>query len=163
MNGLSQISGAVIAALQGAGLTAAPAYAGAAREIAGPAAAVDVADAGSRPVGFGDYLGQSWDESTGAVRELYGRQMDVCIRVDVRCESAAGCETAMETAAQALLTALPAGIRPGELAWEAVAWEKSTQRFLRRGRLKCRAAFIAETDAESGALLDFTLKGVVTH
>lgn len=163
MNGLNQIRAAVLTALQSAGLTAVPAFDGTAHRYAAPVTAVDVADAGSRPVGFGDYLGESYDETEGTVRELYGRQLDVTVSLEVRAPAAAECETAMETAAQTLLCALPSGIRPGELSWEAVSWDRHNQLFLRRGRLRCRAAFTAETDPESGTLLDFTLKGVVSN
>ena len=67
-----------------------------------------------------------------------------------------------ETAAEILLGGLPAGIHPGELTWEALAWERETEQFLRRGRLQCRAYFLAQTEDEETMFLDFRLKGAVT-
>ena len=66
-------------------------------------------------------------------------------------------------AAAVLLGKLPEGIRPGELCWEALAWERETGMFLRRGRLRCRALFTAESREDGGEFLDFILKGVVRN
>ena len=67
-----------------------------------------------------------------------------------------------ETAAEVLLGRLPAGIRPGELNWEALTWERETGLFLRRGRLRCRAYFLARAEEGDTVFLDFRLKGAVT-
>lgn len=162
MNGLNQVRDAVLAVLTGAKLTAVASYAGPAKRYAGPVVTVDVAETMGRTAGLCSYLGQSWDEDSGTVRELYGRQLEVGLSLEVRAPAAADCETAMETAAEALLCTLPSGLRPGEQSWEAVCWEKETQMFLRRGRLACRAFFLAQTDQEGETLLDFILKGVMT-
>lgn len=65
-------------------------------------------------------------------------------------------------AAEVLLERLPAGIRPGELNWEALTWERETGLFLRRGRLRCRAYFLARAEEGDTVFLDFRLKGAVT-
>ena len=62
-----------------------------------------------------------------------------------------------------LLAGLPAGIRPGELRWEALCWERETGMFLRRGTLQCRAVFVAETGEDGTVFRDFILKGVMTN
>ena len=54
------------------------------------------------------------------------------------------------------------GIRPGELNWEALTWERETGLFLRRGRLRCRAYFLARAEEGDTVFLDFRLKGAVT-
>lgn len=61
-----------------------------------------------------------------------------------------------------LLGGLPAGVRPEELSWEALQWERETELFLRRGRLRCRALFTARAEEEGQTFLDFVLKGVLT-
>ena len=163
MRELNQIREAVVSALQAAGLCALASYPDQrARRYAGPVAAVAVETAESRTVGFCNYLGEVSDPKTGQVRELYGKQLDAVISVEIRGERAADCEAGCETAAEVLLGGLPSGIRPGELSWEALAWERETESFLRRGRLQCRACFLARA-ADGGALfLDFILKGAVT-
>ena len=67
-----------------------------------------------------------------------------------------------DPAAEVLLGRLPAGIRPGELNWEALTWERETGLFLRRGRLRCRAYFLARAEEGDTVFLDFRLKGAVT-
>ena len=163
MRELNQIRDAVAAALQAAGLCALASYPDQrAKRYAGPVAAVSVDTAESRTVGFCNYLGEVSDPKTGQVRELYGKQLDAVISVEVRGERAADCETGCETAAEVLLGGLPSGIRPGELSWEGLSWERGTESFLRRGRLQCRACFQAQTADESAVFLDFILKGAVT-
>ena len=95
------------------------------------------------------------------LRELYGKQLEGEITVEIRAERAAACESAGETAAETLLSGLPVGIRPGELRWEALTWEKTTGMFLRRGRLRCQALFLAESREDGEVFLDFILKGVM--
>ena len=98
----------------------------------------------------------------GTVREFYGKQLAAEILVDIRAERAADCESACGRAADVLLGGLPAGIRCGELSWEGIQWEKDTGMFRRRGRLRCRVVFVAESGGDDEAFLDFRLKGVLT-
>lgn len=161
MNGLNQIRTAVIGTLTAAGVPAAEAYPVAAKKHTGPVVTVDVAEAEGKALGLGNYLGEYYDEAAGTVRELYGRQMDVAISLEVRASRAEDCEMTMEAAADALMGTLPSGLKPGELAWGVASWDGNSGLFLRGGSLRCRAIFTAEADEESGTLLDFTLKGVI--
>ena len=97
------------------------------------------------------------------MREVYGKQLEGVVTVDIRGRRAAECEAGAEIAAEVLLGELPAGIRPGELRWEALIWERETGMFLRRGRLQCRAFFTAESREDGEAFLDFILKGVMSN
>ena len=156
MRELNQIRDAVLSALRAEALTALEAYPDQwAKRYDCPVAAVAVETAESRTVGFCNYLGEVSDPETGQVRELYGKQLDAVIAVDIRGPRAADCERGCETAAEILLGGLPAGIHPGELTWEALAWERETEQFLRRGRLQCRAYFLAQTEDEETMFLDF--------
>ena len=162
MRELNQIRDAVIAALQAEKLTALAAYPDQmAGRCDGPVAAVAVDTAESRTVRFCNYLGKQYNPETGAVREIYGKELEAVIAVDIRGERAVDCEQGCETAAEVLLGGLPAGIHPGELRWEALAWERETECFLRRGRLQCRASFQAQAEDDGTMFLDFQLKGAV--
>ena len=164
MKELRQARDAVIGALNQAGLTALAAFPpGGVREYRGPVAAVAVETAQGTALGFCGYLGRRVDQETGESVEVYGKRLDGVVTVDVRGTRAADCEAGCETAAEALLGRLPDGIRPGELSWEGMRWEKETGMFLRRGRLQCQAVFVAETAEDGGEFLDFMLKGVVRH
>lgn len=161
MKELRQIRDAVTAALRDAGLAAEAAFpAKWAAERKTPLATVAVGAAEGKALGFCGYLGEARDES-GAAREVYGKRLEGTVTVDLRAERAADCEGGVELAAAVLLGGLPEGIRPGELSWEALAWEKETGLFLRRGSLRCEALFLAESGEDGGVFLDFQLKGVL--
>ena len=161
MKELRQVRDAVIHALRDGGLAAEAAFPEkwAAAQTA-PLATVAVGTAEGRALGFCGYLGQTRGED-GESREVYGKRLAGVIAVDIRAERAADCEEGTQTAAGVLLGMLPEGIRPGELSWEALAWERQTGLFLRRGRLQCEALFLAESGDEEPEFLDFVLKGVL--
>ena len=164
MKELTQVRDAVVSALQKGGVTALPAFpAGRAKQYSGPVATAGVGAAEGKTLGFCNYLGQRYDEEAGTEVELYGKQLDAVISVDLRAQSAAACEQGCETTAEVLLGSLPEGIRPGELEWEALCWEKETGMFLRRGRLRCQAVFLAQAKEDGTAFLDFLLKGVMKN
>ncbi len=161
MRELRQIRDAVISALRTEGLAAEAAFPEKwAAERKTPLATVAVGTAEGRALGFDGYLGEIRGED-GQVREVYGKRLEGVITIDLRAERAADCEEGGETAA-ALLGKLPEGIRPGELSWEALSWEKQTGLFLRRGTLRCEALFLAETSG-GPEFLDFILKGVLRN
>lgn len=163
MKELTAIRDAVLAALQEAGITALAAFpAERARSYSHAVAAVAVDTAQSKTVGFCNYLGEAWDEEAGTVREFYGKRLDAVIAVEIRGAQAEICQQGAEAAAEVLLGGLPAGIRPGELSWEGICWEKETGMFLRRGQLQCEAVFVAKSSGEDPMFLDFILKGVLS-
>ena len=161
MKELRQVRDTVIRALRAGGLAAEAAFPEkwAAAQTA-PLATVAVGTAEGRALGFCGYLGQTRGED-GESREVYGKRLAGVIAVDIRAERAADCEEGTQTAAAVLLGMLPEGIRPGELSWEALAWERQTGLFLRRGRLQCEALFLAESGDEEPEFLNFVLKGVL--
>ena len=162
MKELTQIRDAVVKALQEAGMTALAAFPeGKAKQYHGAVAAVAVGAAEGKPMALNNYLGEVYDEKTGTVQELYGRQLEGDITVSVRAERAADCEAGCETAAEVLLGHLPAGIRPQQLGWEALTWEKGTAMFLRKGTLRCQAVFTARGQEDGEVFDDFILKGVL--
>lgn len=161
MKELRQVRDAVIHALRDGGLAAEAAFPSkwaAGRNTA--LASVCVGTAEDRALGFCGYLGETQGRD-GQVREVYGKRLEGIVNLDIRAEGAAACEAGAETAAAVLLEKLPEGIRPGELRWEALAWEKQTGLFLRRGTLQCQALFLAERGEEETEFLDFKLKGVL--
>lgn len=121
---------------------------------------VDVGQAEGKPLALGSYLGSR--EEKGEPRELYGCRMDFALSLEVRGEKAGDCEAGWEAITDILGNgALPSGIRLLRQSWEGLAWDAGTGRFSRRGSLGGSAYFIAERDAETAALLDLDLKGVV--
>lgn len=163
MRELAQVRDAVTSALNDAGLRALTAFpAEGVKRYGGAVAEVSIGAAEGRVMGFCNYLGEAYDKAAGAWRELYGKQLEGDIAVAVRAERAADCESGCETASGVLLSGLPDGIRPGELRWEGLTWEKATGMFLRRGVLRCRAVFVAQAQEDGETFLDFILKGAMT-
>ena len=163
MREMTQIRDAVIGSLQKAGLPAMAAFpAERMKDYDKAVATVAVGAVEGGALGFCNDLGESYDPEKGTVQEIYGKVLDAEILVDVRGRHAALCQSGCETAADVLLGGLPAGIRCGELAWEGLQWEKETELFLRRGKLTCRAVFVAKSGEGGGTFLDFELKGVMT-
>lgn len=100
MRELSQIRDAVVSALAAEGMAALDAYPDQrARRYGCPVAAVAVETAESRTVGFCNYLGEVFDTEAGAPRELYGKQLEAVISIEIRGQRAADCEQGCETAA----------------------------------------------------------------
>ena len=164
MKELMQVKQAVIRALKDAGVTAMEAFPDSrAKAYPGAVATVAVGAAEGKMLGFCNYLGEIYDPEAGTVRELYGKQLESDITVDLRADRAADCEEGCQRAAEVLLSGLPAGIRPGELRWEALVWEKTTGMFLRKGHLQCQAVFVAQSQEDGELFLDFILKGVMQN
>ena len=163
MKELTQVRDVVMKALTDTGLRVIAAFPdGRAKQYEDAVVTVAVGAAEGKTMGFCNYLGEVYDPEQGMVLELYGKQLEGEIAVDVRADRAAVCEQNCEMATEVLLGGLPGGIRPGELNWEALVWDKATGMFLRRGKLKCQATFVAKGTEDGEMFLDFILKGVMT-
>ena len=111
-----------------------------------------------------EYLGQRADEKTQEVREVYGRRMALTLSLDIyapRELGADGCETAAETVMQALMTALPEGLKLGSLQWGKTGWDKTMGMFRLDASAKYAAYFVAEAAEDETVFTDFVLKGTV--
>lgn len=162
MNEFLQIRQAVLDALNHAGISALPSFPD---RMAGrpcsPVVSVGVGALEGKCLGFCDYLGEAVAED-GRVLERYGKRLDGLISVDVWAERAADCDRAADLTGDILLSGLPDGIRPGELRWEGLAWDKNVGAFLRKGSLACSALFVADSAGDENLFLDFILKGVLS-
>ena len=160
MNGLEQVKQAVAGALNQAGLAVRTAFEpGWAARCDRPVAAVGLRTGESRGGAMGRYLGQTPDR-----REVYGLQLELTLSMDLYSPAelgAPGCDSALETLHQVMLSGLPAGLKPAELRWEETVWDEDTAMFVRRGSLSCGAYFTAEASEDGVLLTDFILKGVV--
>ena len=160
MNGLEQVKQAVAGALNQAGLAVRTAFdPGWAARCDRPVAAVGLRTGESRGGAMGRYLGQTPDR-----REVYGLRLELTLSMDLYSPAelgAPGCDSALETLHQVMLSGLPAGLKPAELRWEETVWDEDTAMFVRRGSLSCGAYFTAEASEDGVLLTDFILKGVV--
>ena len=164
MKELMQARDSVIEALWAENVTAFSAFpAEKAMDYAAAVVTVAVGTAEGKAMGFCNYLGEYQDEKDGTIRELYGKQLNGSVVVEVRGKDAVTCEEGCQTVSEVLLGKLPDGIRTGELAWEGLTWEKETAMFYRKGTLQCRMIFTAAAKQEDTTFLDFQLRGVRTN
>ena len=94
----------------------------------------------------------------------YGRKMLLTLLIEVyapRTLGAAGCEEAAETVTQALMTALPEGLKLRSLQWGKTGWDKTTGMFRLDASAKYAAYFVAEAAEDETVFTDFVLKGTV--
>ena len=166
MTGLEQVKAAVAATLNKAGVRAVLEYGPErAKCYDGAVISVGVRKSECRQAGLCDYLGEQEDPETGLSREFYGRRLELSLSLDAWADpetDVSACQEALEQAHEALLRAMPAGIRPGEMTWGEVQWDKDARMFLRQGTLQCSAYLTATVRDDTGLLTDFILKGVLT-
>ncbi len=168
MTGLEQIKNAAVETLRKGGMKAVAEYEPAKIGAYGEAVAVlGVKEAESRELGFLSYLGEFYDEGRGTFVERYAKRMEAVLSLDIYAPKGAGAsaaETAMERAVEILTEGLPSGLKIGRAAWENAEWDELSGMYRRRGTLCSQALLIAETaPEESGLILDFILKGVMTE
>ena len=167
MNAWELVRTAVLDVFKDAGIPAAASYSDDwAAAYDAPVLTVGVGGGGSLQVGFHDYLGAEYDEKTASYREQYGKVVEVSLLLDAyspRSTGAAGCETILDQALNALTAAPPAGVRLGDMEWGEAGFDRTADLFRRRATLRCAAAFVATFQEETGVLLDFKLKGELRH
>ena len=114
--------------------------------------------------GAAQYLGEKVDEATQETVSVYGRKMLLTLLIEVyapRELGAAGCETAAETVTQALMTALPEGLKLRTIQWGKAGWDKTAGMFRLEANAKYAAYFVAEAAEDETVFTDFVLKGTV--
>ena len=125
-------------------------------------AAVSLSGAVCAPGGFQDYLGVRRDPDTGKERELYGRQAELTLAIDVFAPRDGG-ESACQQCAQAVVESL---LRQGAAGLPALEFRAGRVEFLEgeglyRQTLSCRcgAWLTAERGEGSEPFADFEVRG----
>ena len=114
--------------------------------------------------GAAQYLGEKVDEATQETVSVYGRKMLLTLLIEVyapRTLGAVGCEKAAEAVTQALMTALPEGLKLRTLQWGKTGWDKTAGMFRLDASAKYAAYFVAEAAEDETVFTDFVLKGTV--
>lgn len=165
MTAVKQVKRAVAAAIAAAGGAAEESYSAEKFKMSESAVtAVGVRETVIEPGGGLEYLGRRTDEGTQEAREVYGRRMALKLSMDVfapRTLGADGCEEAAERVMQALMTALPEGLRLRELHLGQTEWDKVTGMFRLRASAAYEAYFLCEMAEDETVFTDFVLKGTV--
>lgn len=165
MTAVGQVKRAVAAAIKAAGCAAIEGYSEEQlKRYATAVAAVGTKETVIEESGAAQYLGEKVDEATQETVSVYGRKMLLTLLIEVyapRTLGAAGCEKAAEMVTQALMTALPEGMKLRELHLGQTEWDKVTGMFRLRASAAYEAYFLCEMAEDETVFTDFVLKGTV--
>ena len=165
MTAVGQVKRAVAAAIKAAGCAAIESYSEEQlKRYEAAVAAVGTKETVIEESGAIEYLGEKVDEMTQEMVAVYGRKMLLTLLTEVyapRTMGAAGCEEAAETITQAMMTALPEGLKLRTLQWGKTGWDKTTGMFRLDASAKYAAYFVAEAAEDETVFTDFVLKGTV--
>ena len=165
MTAVGQMKRAVAAAIKAAGCAAIESYSEEQlKRYATAVAAVGTKETVIEESSAIEYLGEKVDEMTQEMVAVYGRKMLLTLLTEVyapRTMGAAGCEEAAETITQAMMTALPEGLKLRTLQWGKTGWDKTTGMFRLDASAKYAAYFVAEAAEDETVFTDFVLKGTV--
>lgn len=129
-----------------------------------PVAAVSLSRVSCATGAFQDYLGTYTDPESKKQRELYGREIELTLALDVYAPRDGGegaCREAAERAAQCLLCRGAAGAPVLEIGMEPVEFLERDGLYRLPVSCRCGAWLIARWDEEAGEFTDFEVKGRV--
>ena len=164
MTAVGQVKRAVSAAIKAAGCAAIESYSEEQlKRYATAVAAVGTKETVIEESGAIEYLGEKVDEATQETVSVYGRKMLLTLLIEVYVPRTvgAGCEEAAEAITQAMMTALPEGLKLRTLQWGKTGWDKTTGMFRLDASAKYAAYFVAEAAEDETVFTDFVLKGTV--
>lgn len=156
---IQELQTALVAFLQAHGLTAVTAWSEERRLRPGQAvAAVALRALECAQPGFQDYLGERYNESTGAWEELYGRKAGLTFGVDLYGATAETVRAGVNALSLALSREGPEGLRPVELHVGETVYQENARRYMCPAQVKF-TAWLAAVTGEEGSFLDFEVKG----
>ena len=113
------------------------------------------------PGGFKDYLGTR-READGLERELYGREVELTLALDIfspRDGGESACQEAAEAVAESLVCHGAAGLNALEIQVGQVEFLDKEGLYRQKTTCRCKAWLVARMDDDGGAFVDFEVKG----
>lgn len=111
--------------------------------------------------GFQDYLGEVYNEQTGAWEEFYGKKLELELGLDVYAPETAA-ERELQQLAQQVIQTLtlgaPEGLQVGEMTCGEIRWDEQQCCLVREMTAHC-TAWLRAVAAQSGEFIDFELRG----
>ena len=124
-------------------------------------AAVSLSRVVCAPGGFKDYLGTHQEEN-GLERELYGREVELTLALDIfapRDGGESACQEAAEAVAESLVCHGAAGLNALEIQSGQVEFLDKEGLYRQKTTCRCKAWLVARMDDDGGAFVDFEVKG----
>ena len=126
-----------------------------------PVVAVGVKRVNCAPGGFQDYLGLRRDPETGSEQEVYGREAEITLALDVFSPVDGGEGPCLETA-EAVIEELAcrgaAGLAALEIGTDRTEYLEKTGLYRVQASCRCKAWLVAAADS-GGEFVDFVVKG----
>ena len=113
------------------------------------------------PGGFKDYLGTR-RETDGSERELYGREVELTLALDIfapRDGGESACQEAAEAVAESLVCHGAAGLNALEIQAGQVEFLERDGLYRQKTTCRCKAWLVALMDDDGGIFVDFEVKG----
>ena len=126
-----------------------------------PVAAVSLTKVVCAPGGFKDYLGVHTDPGTGKEQELYGREVELTLALDIYAPRDAGegdCQRTAEAVMETLACRGAAGLTALEIQSGRVEFLEKEGLYRLPVSCRCKAWLVAAVDS-GGAFVDFEVKG----
>ena len=111
--------------------------------------------------GFKDYLGTR-READGSERELYGREVELTLALDIFSPRDGGesvCQEAAEAVAESLVCHGAAGLSALEIQTGQVEFLEQEGLYRQKTTCRCKAWLVAQMDDDGEAFVDFEVKG----
>ena len=124
-------------------------------------AAVSLSRVVCAPGGFKDYLGTRRD-ADGPERELYGREVELTLALDIfapRDGGESACQQTAEAVAESLVCYGAAGLNALEIQTGQVEFLDKEGLYRQKATCRCKAWLVAQMDDGDGAFVDFEVKG----
>ena len=125
-------------------------------------AAVSLSRVVCAPGGFKDYLGVMTDPESGVERELYGREVQLTLALDVFAPRDGGesmCQGLAEAVTECLVCRGAAGLSALEVQTGRVEFLEQDGMYRQEISCRCKAWLVARMDDGGGAFVDFEVKG----
>ena len=125
-------------------------------------AAVSLSRVVCAPGGFKDDLGVMTDPESGVERELYGREVQLTLALDVfapRDGGESACQRVAEAVTECLVCQGAAGLSALEVQAGRVEFLEQDGMYRQEISCRCKAWLVARMDDDGGAFVDFEVKG----
>ena len=124
-----------------------------------PVVAVSLSRVKCAPGGFQDYLGVRTEG--GTARELYGREVELTLSLDIYAPRQGGesaCQQTLAAMTESLICKGAAGLTALDIQAEQVEFAEKLGLYRQAASCRCRAWLVATAD-EGGSFVDFEVKG----
>ena len=126
-----------------------------------PVAVFGFKSAEAREGGLFSYIGQRYDEKSGACAEIYGKRLEYTLSLTVMSPYDAEENDSAENVMLRIISGLEGGgaVKLKGARWDRAAFDERRKMYKLCGEVMCLSFILAEKDEDSAQFTDFVLKG----